>query len=680
MTARRYLGTRAKAVYESWGAEVPGRIGFYSSEGSVPPDNCPGLPLLGLPGVDDSYPPQKKSFLMLEHMWTRYGERYEWFLRADDDLYVRMDRLERLLRSVDSRRAHYIGQAGRGSSEERGRLALDYDENFCMGGPGVIMSRETLRRIVPHIKTCLGNLYTGHEDVELGRCVRKYAGIPCTWNYEMQTIFYHNSSGELAFTGKLKSKEVHQAITMHPVKKPPHMYRLHNYMRTLKIQELQHKRLELQRDIERMDRFLQSESGSAKGVSDEKKESDRQSYGSSHWDFISRSEFRVSDANPRRRIHGDVREGLDDIIREVMTQINSCSRQRGRYVEERQALYAYRSRNSRGINTVLDLLLVYKKYRGRKVTLPVRRHLHLHQPFTGVESRVLPTEDADEQVIHFLVPVSGRRRALERFLGNYERVCLRSSEQSAQLHIVLYDGQKEEQDNEVDGVSSRELIERLRSKYADARIHVIEASGRFSRARALDRAATELQADDLMFFVDVDISFTDASLKRIRRNARPGTLYFPVVFSQYDPKMVMRSSLHSGDMEQINEITGFWRQFGFGIAALYKADYEAIGKFDLTIEGWGKEDVDLYQKAVRSDLEIFRAPDVGLVHVHHEIKCDSSLSQHQHAMCLGTRADTYASTQQLASLIYENPQILNFAKAKVAATYNTSSLPAPPAA
>lgn len=47
----------------------------------------------------------------------------------------------------------------------------------------------------------------------------------------MQSILYHNSSGAQAFTGNLKKKEVHRAITLHPVKSPPHMYRLHNYMR-----------------------------------------------------------------------------------------------------------------------------------------------------------------------------------------------------------------------------------------------------------------------------------------------------------------------------------------------------------------------------------------------------------------------------------------------------------------
>lgn len=42
--------------------------------------------------------------------------------------------------------SYYSGQAGKGNSEEFGLLSLEFDENFCMGGPGVILSRETLRR------------------------------------------------------------------------------------------------------------------------------------------------------------------------------------------------------------------------------------------------------------------------------------------------------------------------------------------------------------------------------------------------------------------------------------------------------------------------------------------------------------------------------------------------------
>lgn len=140
-----------------------------------------------LPGVDDSYPPQKKSFMMLKYMHDHYLDKYEWFMRADDDVYIKGDKLENFLRSLNSSEPLFLGQTGLGTTEEMGKLALEPGENFCMGGPGVIMSREVLRRMVPHIGECLREMYTTHEDVEVGRCVRRFAGVQCVWSYEVRT-------------------------------------------------------------------------------------------------------------------------------------------------------------------------------------------------------------------------------------------------------------------------------------------------------------------------------------------------------------------------------------------------------------------------------------------------------------------------------------------------------------
>ncbi|XP_029036116.2 chondroitin sulfate synthase 1 [Osmia bicornis bicornis] len=730
MTASKYLDTRAKAVYETWGKELPGKIAFFSSESSVVPENCPDLPLVPLPRVDDTYPPQKKSFMMLQYMWNYYGDRFEWFLRADDDVYVRTDRLEKLLRSVDSRRAMYIGQAGRGNSEEFGLLSLEYDENFCMGGPGVILSRETLRRIVPHIKYCLRHLYTTHEDVELGRCVQKYAGIPCTWSYEMQSILYHNSSGAQAFTGNLKKKEVHRAITLHPVKSPPHMYRLHNYMRALQIQDLQQERLNLHRDIYAMAKQLEMSVENlrnfeiSKGVPlfpvnpySKEYPGDTEILGVPAglrsfkpttadevipWDFLSRSEYSLADSNPRRRIHSDIKEGLEDITREVMASINACSRQRGRVVEERSTLYGYRRVDSYGADTILDLLLVYRKYRGRKVTLPVRRHVYLHQHFTGLEIReTVNGEEVDEsgkkqrkdkslqsifsggflnlnfnfeeedpvngKVIHFILPLSGRYEVFQRFLQNYEEICLTSGQKTSLL-VVLYQHKTENSFNR-----TIDLIEQVRYKYRNARIDVIPISGTFSRAKALNFGVSRLKNDDLMLFIDVDIVFNEAALYRIRANTIFGKqVYFPVVFSQYDPKIVYRQEKTRQDTFSVNEVTGYWRQFGFGIVSLYKQEYKTVGGFDLSIQGWGKEDVDFFEKLIRSNIKIFRAADKDLIHVYHDIECSKDLSGTQFSMCMGTKADTYGGVETLAEIIYQNPDILQFAKARRANLTNAA--------
>ncbi|XP_011862259.1 PREDICTED: chondroitin sulfate synthase 1 isoform X1 [Vollenhovia emeryi] len=725
MTAQKYLDTRAKAVYETWGKEIPGKIVFFSSESSTAPENCPDLPLVPLPRVDDTYPPQKKSFMMLQYMWSNFGDRFEWFLRADDDVYVRADRLATLLRSVDSRRAMYIGQAGRGNSEEFGLLSLEYDENFCMGGPGVVLSRETLRRIVPHIKYCLRHLYTTHEDVELGRCVKKYAGIPCTWSYEytrddaaqMQSILYHNSSGAQAFTGNLKKKEVHRAITLHPVKSPPYMYRLHNYMRGLRIQDLQQERIRLHRDIYTMSEELGVSLETlrnheiAEGVRLFPVDPNSEDYPGDTdilgvpaslrsfkpatsdevipWNFLLKLEYSLTDSNPRRRIHSDIKEGLEDITREVMASINSYSRQRGRVVEERSALYGYRRVNSYGADTILDLLLVYRKYRGRKVTLPVRRHVYLHQHFIGLEMRetvngieVEPRHESDGKSIHnlvhrgflnlnfdsqeddpvqskiinFILPLSGRYEVFQRFLQNYEDICLTSDEKTSLL-VVLYQHKSENTFNK-----TIDLVKQLKYKYRSASIEVLPVFGEFSRARALDLGASKMQADDLMLFIDVDIVFTGSALNRIRLNTLSGRrIYFPIVFSQYNPKVVYGDA-RKQDKFTINEISGHWRQYGFGIVSLYKSDYRTVGGLDLSIQGWGKEDVEFFEKAVKSGLDVFRAADRHLVHVYHEIECSKELSSLQFSMCMGSKADTYAGVETLANMIYGNPNILRFAK------------------
>lgn len=106
MTAKDFLNDRAKAVYDTWGKDVVGRLAFFSSEGSV----SDKLPVVGLKGVDDRYPPQKKSFRMLYYMYEHYIDRFEWFARADDDVYINTRKLEKFLRSIDSTKPQFIGR------------------------------------------------------------------------------------------------------------------------------------------------------------------------------------------------------------------------------------------------------------------------------------------------------------------------------------------------------------------------------------------------------------------------------------------------------------------------------------------------------------------------------------------------------------------------------------------
>lgn len=260
------------------------------------------------------------------------------------------------------------------------------------------------------------------------------------------------------------------------------------------------------------------------------------------------------------------------------------------------------------------------------------------------------------KTINFILPLSGRYEIFQRFLQNYEDICLAGGEKTSLL-VVLYQHKSDDSFNK-----TIDLIEQLKYKYRNAGIDILPVSGNFSRARALDLGASRLQIDDLLLFIDVDIVFTNSALNRIRLNTLLGRrLYFPIVFSQYDPK-IMYGETGRQDKFSINEVSGHWRQYGFGIVSLYKRDYCTVGGLDLLIQGWGKEDVEFFEKAVKSGLDVFRAADRHLVHVYHEIECSRELSSLQFSMCMGSKADTYAGVETLANMIYGNPDILRFAK------------------
>lgn len=155
------------------------------------------------------------------------------------------------------------------------------------------------------------------------------------------------------------------------------------------------------------------------------------------------------------------------LLLKIMDNINNYSRQRGRVIEFRELLYGYHRVNTlHGQDLILDLLLIYKKYRGKKMTVPVRRHLYIQRSFTEIQIREMTDEsnistqkqstkldtvkkmwnsgleklsdtfairgggeknsgeisNAAKSKIVFILPISGRFETFLRFLNNYEEV------------------------------------------------------------------------------------------------------------------------------------------------------------------------------------------------------------------------------------------------------------------
>lgn len=655
----------------------------------------------------------------------------------------------------------------------------------------------------------------------------------------MQSILHHNSSGQNAFTGNLKSKEIHKAISLHPVKRAPLMYRLHSYMQGLYAQEMRQETLSLHRDIAQMKKILTTSSPpSAEGrgldndyeldtkMKFEKAElqifpsndpknpkffGDHEVLGTKPhlnkaqlksrkdlqtWDFIARSLYSTEQTNPKRKIESAIRESLDDIITEIMDYINNFSRQRGRIIEFRDLLYGYSRTNALyGQDLIFDLLLIYKKYRGKKMTVPVRRHLYIQRAFTDCFVREIADENDDENngylsskkkiarhffffnlflicfhyfivdlknlpyvlsskvknlwqsgidhisdtlimpirnnsigqysttkklkqrhdtipTIVFVLSLAGRYQTFLRFLQNYETICLKQPEQYTELLLILF------KEHPTDNLSPFiNELKKLQQKYPIAEINYVICGGNFSRGIALNMAihSKYIELDDIIFFVDVDITFNFASIDRIRMNTMKNKqVYLPIVFSEYNPRGWKNESTYiTNDYNEFNfnyskniedkldYNSGYFRQFGFGICAIFKIDilHPSINGFNTDITGWGLEDVKFLEKIVKMNvnstqllrsnqrfnliestfgitpnpmpeqlspliLKIFRAPDPSLVHVYHNINCDKKLNESQYSMCLGTKANTIGNFKYLESIFITNKAILNLLRNK----------------
>uniref|UniRef100_A0A0A9XJK2 Hexosyltransferase n=1 Tax=Lygus hesperus TaxID=30085 RepID=A0A0A9XJK2_LYGHE len=334
------------------------------------------------------------------------------------------------------------------------------------------------------------------------------------------------------------------------------------------------------------------------------------------------------------------------------------------------------------------------------MTVPVRRHAYLQQQYTGVTireirpekdnhsesnhitdsssltigiknvldksinrlSRNLPAllfsphsplamsqtesyESINDRTINFILPLSGRFDTFRRFVQNFETVCLNNREKVS-LMVIMFPS---EQENTTQRII--DTIRGLQKQYPNTQIRYVSLYENFARARALSVGATHYESRDLLFFIDVDIVWRTEALRRIRRHTLSGaSVYYPIVFSEFDPQRVYRQGV-SPNHFAISERAGYWRQYGFGNCSMYKSDLEKVGGFNTSIVGWGKEDVDLFEKFVKfmpgSKLRIFRAPDPDLVHVYHPVVCNSKLGVEQLAMCKASRADSYSSMNLL---------------------------------
>nr|XP_039272647.1 chondroitin sulfate N-acetylgalactosaminyltransferase 2-like isoform X1 [Styela clava] len=270
----------------------------------------------------------------------------------------------------------------------------------------------------------------------------------------------------------------------------------------------------------------------------------------------------------------------------------------------------------------------------------------MFRPYGPLHS-VSSTVKKSTETVYIITPLQGRADAFRKFIENFKTAAI-SGDGHIHLTVVCYG------DEAI--TEAKTILKQLEVEIGFKSYQVVEKqSETFSRGKALQEGTVALPGKNpLMFFCDVDMFFTTHFLSQCRSQTRPGSrVFYPIVFSLYNPEIVYKGKSIPSLIEQqvIKRDNGFWRDFGFGMTCQYRNDFNDIGGFDLTIKGWGSEDVLLYRKYTRSmKYQVVRTPVNSLFHHWHPKHCDKALSLDQYNACLRTKSLTEGSQSQLGIL------------------------------
>lgn len=194
LTTEEHLDSLILAINNTWAAALPKVIFFtpYSRDADFHEkyNKILGLSVVQLLDIegDDSTSKITISFKMLKYMHDHYINSYDWFMRAEDSMYIKPDKLIEFLNSVNSSMDLYIGHPSAyafGADKSAEKANLYSHQKYCQGGPGVVLSRSALAKLTPNLERCLEEAQSDDEDVELGRCLYNNVGLQCTWSYEV---------------------------------------------------------------------------------------------------------------------------------------------------------------------------------------------------------------------------------------------------------------------------------------------------------------------------------------------------------------------------------------------------------------------------------------------------------------------------------------------------------------
>lgn len=226
-----------------------------------------------------------------------------------------------------------------------------------------------------------------------------------------------------------------------------------------------------------------------------------------------------------------------------------------------------------------------------------------------------------------------------QFFSMFEKICLQGS-LTISLHVSLtaHDGS----DRVIEVMSS------LQARYPRSNI-TYRLVTQTARGYGLHQVVPH-EKDTLLLIFDPNYVLTETFIDHCLMNTIANKqVYFPVIFSLYNSMIADKLNIPRKSI--VTSETGFWNKYNYRVLCIYQSDYHDVGGLDTTAQSG--EDVGLFEKIRGSRLKIFRALEPHLVRPFMQRSCED-LPEAEKVTCHNAVMDTIGSRRQLGLLVLKH--------------------------
>ena len=423
---------------------------------------------------------------------------------------------------------------------------------------------------------------------------------------------YHNQ--ETAYHDNLNDAKINKAISLHPVKDPAYMFRLHSHFLSIKLLEFHHRR-QTSNGILSMTKKIISGEVVPEFLARRPRNADFYSRASAssklEWEYIlSNNGFTATEMLDLKSTKSSLNErnGVRDAVTKILQELSENYRRTLKPKQKSEIRleairYGYFRINPKyGVQYQFDLSLKFPSSPG--IPTNTTYWAKIDRAFSTIQGRI---ESVTRRTLNIVVPLREKYDKIRILLARLKKAFLTDVEPIA-VHIVYF---------QKSSGKTRHLqhINEIKKEFPEKTFRWLAIPGEFNRAEAFQKATKHLGNNSLLFFSAVHLVFRKEFVYRCRANTIENKqVYMPFIFRQYNRDIAYFNSSKPETSFVYTKSAGRWPTNEYGPVCIYGSDVMAVGGLNTAIKGWGMQDRDFTDRILRHGLSTFRALDKGIVY------------------------------------------------------------------